>query len=131
MKRLEASSGKEEFLQILKQNWNVVVISEKEIDFFSQSPNRVFVLFVGGSKEGGGRIGAIGSRAVASVWKFIIEKGNIKKVINLEGEKARLFEVPHFVTRLPVRLPDGSETVVYGAIDFETVESYEKNANTS
>lgn len=126
-----STSGSSEFLAILKGEQRFVVVSEKELDFSSQDENRVFILLVEGLSEGGGRIGAIGSRSVSAVMEFILKNGTATKLLHLEGERAKSFEVPFFVTRIPLSLPDGSQSVVYGAVDKETVLNYERNAHTS
>ncbi len=126
-----SNSGNSEFLSILKGKQRFVIVSEKELDFSSQDENRFFILLVEGSSEGGGRIGAMGSRSVSVVMEFILKNGAATKLLHLEGERAKSFEVPFFVARMPLSLPDGSQFVVYGAVDRETVLNYEKNAYTS
>jgi len=127
---LESSSQTDKFVQILKSS-TAVVVSEKEIDFSSKEENKIFVLIVSGSSEGGGRIGAIGSRSVSSLYEFVLKDGHAELINYIGDARARNFSVPYFVARMPVYLPDGSEIVLYGAVDLEAVLELERNIKIS
>lgn len=119
------------FLDLITNNPNSVIVSETEIDPKSEKKNRIFVLIVEGGSEAGGRAGGFGSRKVSKVYEFILQNGIFQLVFEIEGEKASMFEVPYFVSRIPIRLPGNSEITAYCAIDEETVKRFESLVDNS
>ena len=112
----------EELITHLTGPSRAIVISEKEVDLRSQSEeNRLFLLKIGeGSLAAGGRGGGFGERKVTAVFFFEKKKGEWAKSYESQGEtEAAEFEVPYYVSRLPMTLADGGETMGYGVIDPE------------
>jgi len=97
-----------------------IVISDKDVDLRPGSPdNRLFILKMGeGSLAAGGRGGGFGERKVTGVYCFEKRRGAWTKAYEAEGEdRAAGFEVPYYVSRLPLMMTDGSETMGYGVVD--------------
>lgn len=101
-----------------------IVIAQKDIDLRPGSPdNRVFILKIGeGSSAAGGRGGGFGERKVSAVFCYELKGGKWTKLLDAgEGALAN-YEVPYYVSRLPLVLADGSELMGYGAVEPELVE---------
>lgn len=100
-----------------------IVIAEKELDLRPQSgDNRVFLLKIGeGSLAAGGRGGGFGERKVTAVHFFELKNGTWSHPFQADAEKLSLFEVPYYVSRLPMTYADGSEAMGYGAVDPDLV----------
>jgi hypothetical protein len=108
-----------------------IVIASRDVDLRPQSgENRLFLLKIGeGSHAAGGRGGGFGERKVTGVLCFELKEGSWAKVFetNAESEAAE-FEVPFYVSRLPMTLADGSESMGYGVVEPELVEAMSKKA---
>lgn len=108
-----------------------IVIASRDVDLRPQSgENRLFLLKIGeGSDAAGGRGGGFGERKVTGVLCFELKEGGWAKIFetNVESEAAG-FEVPFYVSRLPMTLANGSESMGYGVVEPELVEAMSKKA---
>jgi hypothetical protein len=121
----------EELLSHLTGPSRAIVISEKDMDLRPQSgENRLFLLKIGeGSLAAGGRGGGFGERKVTAAFFFEKRVGAWSKAFESESEAgAAEFEVPYYVSRLPMTLADGSETMGYGVVDPELLTVMMKKA---
>ncbi|MDG7006816.1 MAG: hypothetical protein JRN06_01075 [Nitrososphaerota archaeon] len=110
----------EELASHLSGSSRAIVISNRDVDLRpGAEDNRLFVLKIGeGSLAAGGRGGGFGERKVTEVVCFERCKGEWAKRFEAQGEdEASKFEVPYYVSRLPLTLADGAETMGYGAVD--------------
>lgn len=101
-----------------------VVIADRDVDLRPAAGDvRMFVLKIReGSLAAGGRGGGFGERRVSEVYCFEKAGGAWSRLYDAGGEeRASEFEVPYFVSRIPMVMPDGSETVGYGVVDKELV----------
>lgn len=101
----------------------VIVIAERDIDLRSQSENKLVLLKISeGSVASGGRGGGFGERRVVGVYVFHSVDGTWTKTFETEDEsRAAGFEVPYYVSRLPITMADGTEMMGYGVIEPELV----------
>ena len=107
-----------------------IVISDRDVDLrTSAGDNRLIVLKIGeGSHAAGGRGGGFGERKVTGVFCFELSKGEWAKRFEVEGEEgASGFEVPYYVSRLPMVLADGTEIMGYGVVDPDLVTEMMSN----
>ena len=110
----------EELVSHLSGSSRAVVISNRDVDLRpGAEDNRLFVLKIGeGSLAAGGRGGGFGERKVTGVLCFELCKGEWAKRFEAQGVgEASKFEVPYYVSRLPLTLADGAETMGYGVVD--------------
>ncbi len=117
----------EEISSLLSGGSRVVVIAEEDVNLKSlRGKNTLFLLMVAeGSQAAGGRSGGLGERRVVGVTEFRYEDGECEKLFETSEEaKVVEFEVPHYVTRMPMTLRDGTEIVGYGVVDPELVSSF-------
>jgi hypothetical protein len=78
-----------------------------------------------GSGAAGGRGGGFGERRVVKVLQFRYRDGDCEKLFETVDEaKVALFEIPFYVARTPLTMPDGSESIGYGAVDSELVSQF-------
>jgi hypothetical protein len=107
-----------------------LIISEKDVDLKSGPSNRIFVLKMAeGSLAAGGRGGGMGERKITTVMEFVCEGGACHKVFETTDEaKVGGFEVPFYISRIPMTLADGSEAMGYGAVDAQLVSDYAAKA---
>jgi len=109
----------------------VIVIAENDVDLKSlRGKNTLFLLKVAeGSLAAGGRGGGFGERRVVAVLAFRYEEGVCEKIFETaeEGTVSK-FEVPYYVTRMPMTMSDGAESVGYGVVDPELVAAFAHNA---
>lgn len=111
-----------------------IVIARKDLDLREVGDdNLLFVLKIGeGSLASGGRGGGFGERKVTSVYCFELREGVWSKLFGTETEeKSSEFEVPYYVSRIPMTMPNGTETMGYGIVDPELVETMAKKAGVS
>ena len=121
----------EEISSLLSGGSRVVVIAETDVNLKSlRGRNTLFLLKMAeGSLSAGGRSGGLGERRVVGVTEFRYENGECEKLFETAEEaKAGKFEVPHYVTRMPLILRDGTESVGYGVVDPELVSSFAEKA---
>lgn len=116
----------EELVSALEGNSRAIAISEKHVDLRPGSAdNIIFLLQVGeGSLAAGGRGGGFGERRVTAVLCFGLKEGVWRVLFRAENEELGDFEVPYQVSRLPIVLVDGSETMGYGVVDPELVSEW-------
>lgn len=115
----------EELVSHLSGSSRAIVISDRDVDLRPEAEDgRLFILKIGeGSLAAGGRGGGFGERKVTAVLCFEKKGGTWAKEFGVEGEeKASKFEVPYYVSRLPMVMADGSETMGYGVVDPALVE---------
>jgi len=114
----------DEIVALISGGTRVIVIAEKDVDLRPDAPsNRLVLLKMAiGSHAAGGRGGGFGERRVTGVAFFRGEKGQWTMEFESEDETlAAKFEVPYYVSRLPMTLPDGTESMGYGVVDPELV----------
>jgi hypothetical protein len=112
----------------------VIVIAERDVDLRATAgDNRIFLLRIAeGSLASGGRGGGFGERRVVSVGYFVRAGGAWSKPFYTQDEaKLSGFEVPYYVSRLPMTLSDGTEAMGYGVVDAELVEEFARKASGS
>lgn len=116
----------EELVSVLEGSSRAIAISERDVDLRPGSAdNIVFLLQVGeGSLAAGGRGGGFGERRVTAVLCFGLKEGVWRVLLRAEKEELEDFEVPYHVSRLPIILVDGSETMGYGVVDPELVSEW-------
>jgi len=100
-----------------------IVISERDVDLRSQSMNnRVFLLKIGeGSLAAGGRGGGFGERKVVGVMCFELRSGAWRLLFTAAEAKLGEYEVPYYVSRIPMTMADGTESMGYGVVEPELV----------
>ena len=110
--------------EILAGGSRVIVIAEGDVDLRGQAPDNLMWLLVmaEGSLASGGRGGGFGERRVTRVLLFRHKEGTWSRLIDVTDEqKAAEYEVPYHVSRLPLTLADGSESMGYGVVEPELV----------
>lgn len=110
----------EELTALLSGPARAVVISSADVDLSPTAGDaRLFVLKIGeGSLAAGGRGGGFGERRVTGVYCFERSGSGWVRLYAEEDEaKASAYEVPYFVSRLPMVLADGTDAMGYGAVD--------------
>ncbi len=120
----------EELVAALTGPSRAIVIAQKDVDLRPQSgENRLFVLSIGeGSLAAGGRGGGFGERKVTAVACFELKSSVWSVVFRAGTQKMEEYEVPYYVSRLPMTMADGSEAVGYGVVDPELVSSLAKKS---
>jgi hypothetical protein len=128
---MEASA---ELSSLVSGSSRVILISERDVDLRPGSgDNRLFLLKMAeGSLAAGGRGGGFGERRDVGVFLFALTEGAWSKLFETR-EAARLsdFEVPYYVSRLPMTLADGTETMGYGVVDPDLVGQMLAKANVT
>ncbi len=127
-------SGAEGPSEILAGGSRVIVIADKDVDLRAQASNTLIwlLMMAEGSLASGGRGGGFGERRVTRVLLFQRNAGAWSKLLDLEDEsKASEFEVPYHVSRLPLTLADGSESMGYGVVEPELVHEMMSKAGLS
>ncbi len=107
-----------------------IVISEKDIDLTPRSSNnRLFILKIGeGSLAAGGRGGGFGERKVTGVLCFELKAGIWSVIFRADEERLGEFEVPYYVSRIPMTMADGSEAMGYGVVEPALVSELSKRS---
>jgi hypothetical protein len=126
--------GAEELASHLSGRSRVIVISEKDVDLRPQSAdNRLFLLRIAeGSLASGGRGGGFGERRVVEVLCFELRNSVWTRLFRTEDEGATAtYEVPYHVSRLPLILLDGTESMGYGVIEPDLVREFARKAGIS
>jgi hypothetical protein len=121
----------QELASHLSGKLRAIVISERDVDLRpSSADNRLFVLKIGeGSLAAGGRGGGFGERKVVQALAFELKGGAWSKVFDAPDEaSAARFEVPYYVSRLPLTLADGSDSMGYGVVDSELFREFAAKA---
>jgi len=112
----------------------VIVVAEKDVDLkASSSSNLIFVLKMAeGSLAAGGRGGGFGERRVVGVFLFSFAEGHWAKLFEtVDASRVGEFEVPYHVSRLPLTLADGTETMGYGVVEPDLVRQMTAKAGVS
>jgi hypothetical protein len=123
--------GIEELTSHLSGKSRVIVIAEKDVDLRPQSgDNRLFLLKIAeGSLAGGGRGGGIGERKVVEVVCFELRNSVWTRLFRTDDEgTSAAFEVPYYVSRLPLTLVDGTESMGYGVVEPDLVTEFARKA---
>jgi hypothetical protein len=107
-----------------------IVISSNGVDLRpGAGDNRLFILKVGeGSLAAGGRGGGFGERKVTAALCFERRGGVWAKVFEAGENEAASYEIPYYVSRLPMTMADGTEAMGYGVVDPELVVEMGKKA---
>ena len=115
--------GLDEIVAALAGPSRVILISRGEVDLRpSAANNRLFLMKIGeGSLAAGGRGGGFGERKVTAVLCFEKKAGVWSKLFEADERSVERYEVPYYVSRLPITMADGSETMGYGVVDPELV----------
>ena len=110
-----------------------VLVAERDVDLRQGSAdNRLFLLKIGeGSLAAGGRGGGFGERKVTGVFCFEKKNGSWTKLLDVSGQEAEAYEVPYYVSRIPITMSDGSESMGYGVVEKELVTSMGSKAGIS
>jgi hypothetical protein len=117
----------------LSGKFRSVVISEKDVDLRASVPNTLCILKIAeGSLAAGGRGGGFGERRVVKVAIFTLAGSECRKLFETEEEKrVSEFEVPYYVSRIPITMHDGSESMGYGVVEPELVQQMVAKAGVS
>jgi hypothetical protein len=123
----------EEIMSHLSGSSRAILISEKDVDLRpGAEDNRVFLLKIGeGSLAAGGRGGGFGERKVTAVLCYQRSKGAWARLYEAKEEEVGRFPVPYYVSRLPLTLADGSETMGYGVVEPDLVREMSSKAGIS
>ncbi len=127
-------SALEELSSHLTGGSRVIMIAEKDVDLKTPpGENRIFLLRIAeGSLASGGRGGGFGERRVVGVLLFSFRNGAWKKLFETADEtRSGEFEVPYYVSRLPLTLTDGTEAMGYGVVEPELVRQMMVKAGVS
>jgi hypothetical protein len=110
-----------------------IVISDRDLDLRSGSGDVTFFLLkIGeGSLAAGGRGGGFGERKVVAVLCFIRTADAWTKAFEASEARLEEFEVPYHVSRLPLTLSDGTESMGYGVVDPDLVSEMKAKAGIS
>jgi len=110
----------------LSGNSRAIVIAQKDIDLRPGSAdNRLFLLKIGeGSLAAGGRGGGFGERKVTAVVCYELRSGKWTRVFQAEETKVSEYEVPYYVSRIPLTMADGTESMGYGVVEPELVAGF-------
>jgi hypothetical protein len=120
----------EEVVGHLTGGSRAIVIADRDVDLRAGSGDvKLFVLKIGeGSLAAGGRGGGFGERKVTAVFCFSRNGGAWAKTFEAAEGEAGGFEVPYYVTRLPMTMADGAETMGYGVVDPDLVREMSARA---
>ncbi|HEY6282622.1 MAG TPA: hypothetical protein VIW22_01715 [Nitrososphaerales archaeon] len=124
----------DELVSHLSGGSRVIVIAEKDVDLRPQSgDNKLFLLkIVEGSLASGGRGGGFGERRVIEVMFFERKNGTWSRPFRTDDEASVAnFEVPYHVSRLPLTLLDGAESMGYGVVEPDLVSEMVRKAGMS
>lgn len=122
----------EELNSRLSGGSRVIVIAEADVDLRpSSGENRLLLLQIAeGSLASGGRGGGFGERRVVGAALYARRDGEWTKPFETADEsEAGSFEVPYYVTRIPMTLKDGSEAMGYGVVDQSLVSEMVKKSD--
>jgi hypothetical protein len=100
-----------------------IVITERELDLRPASQdNRLFLFKIGeGSLAAGGRGGGFGERKVVAVLCYEKKSGSWTRLFEAGPDSLEKYEVPYYVSRIPMTLADGTESMGYGVVEPELV----------
>ena len=120
----------EELVAHLTGPSRAIVIARKGVDLRPKAgENMLFVFNIGeGSLAAGGRGGGFGERKVSAVSCFELKDNSWSLVFRAPPERVEEYEVPYYVSRLPLTMADGTETMGYGVVDPELVSELSKKS---
>ncbi len=120
----------EELESALTSGSRAIVISETDVDLRPRSSdNRLFILKIGeGSLAAGGRGGGFGERKVTGVLCFELKSGIWSVIFRADEGRLGEFEVPYYVSRIPMTMADGSEAMGYGVVEPALVSELSKRS---
>jgi hypothetical protein len=120
----------EELVAYLTGQSRAIVIARRDVDLRPQSEeNRLFVLNIGeGSLAAGGRGGGFGERKVSAVSCFELKDSTWSLIFRAPPERVGEYEVPYYISRLPLTMADGTETMGYGVVDPELVSELSRKS---
>jgi hypothetical protein len=107
-----------------------IVISQKDLDLRPDSAdNRIFVLKIGeGSLAAGGRGGGFGERKVIAALCYELKSGVWSRLFEAPESSLGDYDVPYYVSRVPLTMADGSESMGYGVVEPELVAELSKKS---
>ncbi|MDG6985341.1 MAG: hypothetical protein JRM73_01160 [Nitrososphaerota archaeon] len=109
-----------------------IVIADGDVDLAGTADVVFFLLKIGeGSLAAGGRGGGFGERKVTAVFCFRRSAGAWSKLFEAPEDRASSFEVPFHVSRLPMTMSDGTESMGYGVVDPDLVREMMTKAGIS
>jgi hypothetical protein len=117
----------DELSSLISGQSRAILLSQKDVDLrVLAGENYLFVLKMAeGSLAGGGRGGGFGERTVVMVALFRWIDGNVEKLYETtDPMKVTRFEIPYYVSRLPITLRDGTESMGYGVVEPDLVREY-------
>jgi hypothetical protein len=120
----------EELVANLAGSSRAIVIAEKDVDLRPQSAdNRLFLLKIGeGSLAAGGRGGGFGERKVSAVFCYELRSGVWTKLFQAGEGQLGEYEIPYYVSRIPLTMDDGSETMGYGVVEPDLVAEFSEKS---
>jgi len=116
----------DEFISLIKNQNKKILVSLYQINLQSlNDANIIFLFELQESNAAGGRSAGLGQRFPSSIYCFVYKGGSFIRIFESRNrEVIEKFELPTFISRLPIVLPDGSKEMVYGVIDIEVVNSF-------
>ena len=114
----------EEISSLISGPSRVIVIASADVDLRPESGDNAVVLLkmTEGSLASGGRGGGFGERKIVKVAGYERRAGSWSKLFEADDEQTLAkFEVPYYVSRIPLSLPDGTESMGYGVVEPELV----------
>jgi hypothetical protein len=120
----------EELVSRLTGQSRAIVIARRDVDLRPDSgENRLFVLSIGeGSLAAGGRGGGFGERKVTAVSCYDLRPDGWALVFRAAPDRTGEYEVPYYVSRLPITMADGTESMGYGVVDPDLVSELSKKS---
>ncbi len=120
----------EEISDALSGKYRAILVASKDIDLRPGRDNTLFIMKIAeGSLASGGRGGGFGERRVVRVSAFRSAEGKWERTFETEEEaKLASFEVPYYVSRIPLVLSDGTESMGYGVVDPSLVDEFQRKA---
>jgi hypothetical protein len=115
----------DELVGLLSGPPRVIVIAQKDVNLQSLEGENHLVLMkmVEGSHTAGGRGAGMGERRVIKVAHFRYFDGGCEKLFETRTEnEAGEYEIPYYVSRIPLTLRDGTEAMGYGVVEPELVQ---------
>jgi len=116
----------DEFVSLIKKQNKKIIVSLDHINLTKlTNPNIIFLFELQESYAAGGRSAGFGQRSPDYVYCFVSKNGFFTRIFKSNNHDIiDRFELPSFISRLPIVLPDGTNEVVYGVVDIETINSY-------
>jgi hypothetical protein len=121
----------DEFVSLIKKQNKKIIVSLDQINLTKLSnPNIIFLFELQESYAAGGRSAGFGQRSPDYVYCFVYKNGLFTRIFKSNNRDIiDKFELPGFISRLPIVLPDGSKEMVYGVVDVETINLFSEIIN--